>query len=166
LPHAGDGNTPGSPTPGRSPRSLVKTRAPKRARCSSRRVSSTRISRSYLTGRKKLPSKRPAYTAFGEESEAVDYAAGAGELCARSRRGRAGTTTSVNGSRPITVNNALAAVDDFYIRRGLGPIASAKPADSPAAARCLRMTTKLATTDARRRSGHQCPKKAPCMFRG
>ena len=35
---------------------------------------------SYLTGAKKLPSKRPAYTVFGEESEAVDYAAGAGEL--------------------------------------------------------------------------------------
>jgi len=36
----------------------------------------------YLTGRKKLPRKRPAYTVFGEESEAVDYAAGAGELWA------------------------------------------------------------------------------------
>lgn len=36
----------------------------------------------YLTGRKKLPKKRPAYTVFGEESEAVDYAAGAGELWA------------------------------------------------------------------------------------
>ncbi len=34
----------------------------------------------YLTGRKKLPVKRPAYTVFGEESEAVDYAGGAGEL--------------------------------------------------------------------------------------
>jgi tetratricopeptide (TPR) repeat protein len=36
----------------------------------------------YLTGRKKLPRKRPAYTVFGEDSEAVDYAAGAGELWA------------------------------------------------------------------------------------
>ncbi len=36
----------------------------------------------YLTGRKKLPRRRPAYTVFGEESEAVDYAAGAGELWA------------------------------------------------------------------------------------
>lgn len=36
----------------------------------------------YLTGRKKLPRKPPAYTVFGEESEAVDYAAGAGELWA------------------------------------------------------------------------------------
>ena len=35
---------------------------------------------SYLIGRKKLPRKRPAYTVFGEESEAVDYAAGVGEL--------------------------------------------------------------------------------------
>jgi len=35
---------------------------------------------SYLTGRKKLPVKRPTYTVFGEESEAVDYASGAGEL--------------------------------------------------------------------------------------
>ncbi|MGE5636007.1 MAG: hypothetical protein ACM3UV_03550, partial [Nocardioidaceae bacterium] len=34
----------------------------------------------YLTGRKRLPSRRPAHTVFGEESEAVDYAAGAGEL--------------------------------------------------------------------------------------
>ena len=34
---------------------------------------------------------------------------------------------------PATVNNALAAVDDFYIRRGLGP-ASAKRADIPPAA--------------------------------
>jgi len=34
----------------------------------------------YLTGRKRLPRKRPAYTVFGEESEAVDYAAGASEL--------------------------------------------------------------------------------------
>ena len=34
----------------------------------------------YLTGRKKLPRIRPAYTVFGEESEAVDYAGGAGEL--------------------------------------------------------------------------------------
>ncbi|MGO9959809.1 MAG: hypothetical protein ACLP50_28185, partial [Solirubrobacteraceae bacterium] len=34
----------------------------------------------YLTGRKKLPVKHPAYTVFGEESEAVDYAGGAGEL--------------------------------------------------------------------------------------
>ena len=34
---------------------------------------------------------------------------------------------------PATVNNALAAVDDFYIRRGLGP-ATAKRAEVPAAA--------------------------------
>ena len=36
----------------------------------------------HLTGRKKLPVPRPAYTVFGEESEAVDYAAGGGELWA------------------------------------------------------------------------------------
>jgi len=36
----------------------------------------------YLTGRKQLPRKRPAYTVFGEDSEAVDYAGGAGELWA------------------------------------------------------------------------------------
>jgi tetratricopeptide (TPR) repeat protein len=36
----------------------------------------------YLTGRKKVPKTRPDYTVFGEESEAVDYAAGAGELWA------------------------------------------------------------------------------------
>jgi site-specific recombinase XerC len=34
---------------------------------------------------------------------------------------------------PATVDNALAAVDDFYIRRGLGP-ANAKRAEVPAAA--------------------------------
>jgi tetratricopeptide (TPR) repeat protein len=36
----------------------------------------------YLTGRKRLPEPRPDYTVFGEESEAVDYAGGAGELWA------------------------------------------------------------------------------------
>jgi hypothetical protein len=36
----------------------------------------------YLTGRKKLPELRPDYTVFGEDSEAVDYAGGAGELWA------------------------------------------------------------------------------------
>ncbi len=36
----------------------------------------------YLTGSKKLPRKRPAWTVFGEESEAVDSAAGTGELWA------------------------------------------------------------------------------------
>lgn len=34
----------------------------------------------YLTGRKTLPKQRPAYAVFGEETEAIDYAAGAGEL--------------------------------------------------------------------------------------
>jgi len=37
----------------------------------------------YLTGRSPLPHKHPDYTVFGEESEAVDYAAGAGALWAR-----------------------------------------------------------------------------------
>ena len=36
----------------------------------------------YLAGRKRLPEPRPDYTVFGEESEAVDYAGGAGELWA------------------------------------------------------------------------------------
>jgi tetratricopeptide (TPR) repeat protein len=36
----------------------------------------------YLTGRKRLPEPRPEYTVFGEESEAIDYASGAGELWA------------------------------------------------------------------------------------
>jgi tetratricopeptide (TPR) repeat protein len=36
----------------------------------------------YLTGRKTLPKQRPAYTVFGEQTEAIDYAAGAGELWA------------------------------------------------------------------------------------
>jgi hypothetical protein len=34
----------------------------------------------YLTGAKKLPEPRPAHVVLGEETEAVDYAAGAGEL--------------------------------------------------------------------------------------
>ncbi len=34
----------------------------------------------YLTGRKTLPKQHPAYVVFGEETEAIDYAAGAGEL--------------------------------------------------------------------------------------
>lgn len=34
----------------------------------------------YLTGRKTLPKQRPAYAVFGEETEAIDYAAGADEL--------------------------------------------------------------------------------------
>jgi tetratricopeptide (TPR) repeat protein len=34
----------------------------------------------YLRGVKKLPVPRPAHIVFGEETEAVDYAAGAGEL--------------------------------------------------------------------------------------
>lgn len=37
----------------------------------------------YLTGRSRLPDKCPDYTVFGEQSEAVDYAAGAGALWAR-----------------------------------------------------------------------------------
>jgi hypothetical protein len=36
----------------------------------------------YLTGRKRLPRERPVYTVFGEQSEAIDYASGAGELWA------------------------------------------------------------------------------------
>ena len=36
----------------------------------------------YLAGRKRLPEPRPEYTVFGEESEAIDYASGAGELWA------------------------------------------------------------------------------------
>ncbi len=36
----------------------------------------------YLTHRKKLPRQHPAYTVLGEESEAVDYAAGASALWA------------------------------------------------------------------------------------
>ncbi|MGB0092191.1 MAG: tetratricopeptide repeat protein, partial [Solirubrobacteraceae bacterium] len=36
----------------------------------------------YLTGRKQLPDPRPDYIVFGEESEAVDYAAGERELWA------------------------------------------------------------------------------------
>ena len=38
---------------------------------------------------------------------------------------------------PATVNNALAAVDDFYIRRGLGPASAARVEISAAAPRAL-----------------------------
>jgi tetratricopeptide (TPR) repeat protein len=34
----------------------------------------------YLAGRRSLPSRRPEWTRFGEETEATDYAAGAGRL--------------------------------------------------------------------------------------
>ncbi len=34
----------------------------------------------YLTGRKTPPKQRPAYTVFGEETEAIDYAAGTSGL--------------------------------------------------------------------------------------
>src|ERR1039458_4852367 len=40
---------------------------------------------------------------------------------------------SVLKRSPATVNNALAAVNDFYIRRGLGPAAAAR-VDAPVAA--------------------------------
>jgi len=36
----------------------------------------------YLTGHKRLPEPRPEYTVFGDESEAIDYASGAGGLWA------------------------------------------------------------------------------------
>jgi hypothetical protein len=36
----------------------------------------------YLTGRKAPPEQRPAYILFGEETEAIDYAAGIGGLWA------------------------------------------------------------------------------------
>ena len=40
----------------------------------------------YLTAAKKLPEPRPAQIVLGEETEAVDCAAGTGELCARRAR--------------------------------------------------------------------------------
>ncbi|PZS35065.1 MAG: integrase [Pseudonocardiales bacterium] len=43
---------------------------------------------------------------------------------------------SVRKHRPATINNALAAIDDFYTRRGLGPAAAARldvPAQAPKA---------------------------------
>ena len=36
----------------------------------------------YLTGRKVLPKRLPDYVGFGDETEAVDYAAGAAALWA------------------------------------------------------------------------------------
>jgi hypothetical protein len=56
-------------------------RAPKRALLGEARELNPHIP-AYLTGRKKLPITRPAYTVLGEESEAVDYAAGTAELWA------------------------------------------------------------------------------------
>ncbi len=44
---------------------------------------------------------------------------------------------------PATVNNALAAVDDFYIRRGLGPASAARVEITPAAPRALDKRAQL-----------------------
>jgi tetratricopeptide (TPR) repeat protein len=81
--HAGDGNAPGF-TYTRALAAFVRRGAGAQARAllDEARELNPHIP-SYLTGRKKLPIKRPAYTVFGEESEAVDYAAGAGELWGR-----------------------------------------------------------------------------------
>jgi tetratricopeptide (TPR) repeat protein len=78
--HAGDGNAPGF-TYTRALAAFARQGAGAQARAllGEAREFNPYIP-SYLTGRKKLPSKRPAYTVFGEESEAIDYAAGAGEL--------------------------------------------------------------------------------------
>jgi hypothetical protein len=44
---------------------------------------------------------------------------------------------------PATVNNALAAVDDFYIRRGLGPASAARIEIAAAAPRALDKRAQL-----------------------
>jgi len=44
---------------------------------------------------------------------------------------------------PATVNNALAAVDDFYIRRGLGPASAARAEITAAAPRALDQRAQL-----------------------
>ena len=44
---------------------------------------------------------------------------------------------------PATVNNALAAVDDFYIRRGLGPASAARVQITAAAPRALDQRAQL-----------------------
>jgi tetratricopeptide (TPR) repeat protein len=78
--HAGDGHAPGF-TYTRALAAFARRGAGAQARAllGEARELNPHIP-SYLSGRKKLPVKRPAYTVFGEESEAVDYAAGAGEL--------------------------------------------------------------------------------------
>ena len=76
--HAGDGHAPGF-TYTRALAAFARRGAGSQARLAEQRELNPHIP-SYLTGRKKLPIKRPAYTVFGQESEAVDYAAGAGEL--------------------------------------------------------------------------------------
>ena len=78
--HAGDGNAPGF-TYTRALAAFARRGAGGQARAllGEARELNPHVP-SYLSGRKKLPIKRPAYTVFGEESEAVDYAAGAGEL--------------------------------------------------------------------------------------
>ena len=80
--HAGDGNAPGF-TYTRTLAAFARRGAGTQARAllGEARELNPHIP-AYLTGRKKLPRRRPAYTVFGEESEAVDYAAGAGELWA------------------------------------------------------------------------------------
>jgi tetratricopeptide (TPR) repeat protein len=78
--HAGDGNAPGF-TYTRALAAFARRGAGAQARAllGEARELNPHIP-AYLTGRKKLPIKPPAYTVFGEESEAVDYAGGAGEL--------------------------------------------------------------------------------------
>jgi hypothetical protein len=63
------------------PRSAATATTPPRAACWPRRELNPHIP-TYLTGSKKPPEQRPDYVGFGEETEAVDYAAGAGELWA------------------------------------------------------------------------------------
>ena len=78
--HAGDGNTPGfAYTRALAAFARQGAGAQARALLGEARELNPHIP-SYLTGRKKLPTERPAYAVFGEESGAVDYTAGAGEL--------------------------------------------------------------------------------------
>jgi len=77
--HAGEGNAPGfGYTRALAAFARHGADAPARALLTQARKLNPHIP-AYLTHRKKLPRQRPAYTVFGEASEAVDYAAGAGK---------------------------------------------------------------------------------------
>jgi site-specific recombinase XerD len=54
---------------------------------------------------------------------------------------------------PATVNNALAAVDDFYIRRGLGPASAARVEITATAPRALNQRAQLRYL----REAQRCP---------
>ena len=83
--------------------------------------------------RRTYASKVRQYLVWLAAAEAGGDPLGAAEARDWAVRDYRGYLQSVLKRSPATINNALAAVDDFYSRRGLGP-ARAKRAEVPAAA--------------------------------